>query len=133
MVRLDKQAERYAQQMKDAMAGATDINAVAEKLNTTVEQASGITFGSSAVIGVGMEPKLVGAVNVAPDQTLSGPVKGFDGVYVFSVNSRETGAAYTVEDERMRSSLAYMRRLFDEFQPVLEKAAKVKDWRYRYF
>jgi len=133
LVRRDKQAEQYAQQMKEAMVGTADINAVAEKLNSTVLQAFGVTFGSSAIMGIGMEPKLAGAVNVAPEQTLSGPVKGENGVYVFSIDAREIGAAYTIEDERMRSDRAYMQRLFLTFLPTLEKAAKVEDWRYRYF
>ncbi|MDR0295510.1 MAG: SurA N-terminal domain-containing protein [Prevotellaceae bacterium] len=133
MVHVDKQAERYAQQLKEAMAGTADINVVAEKVNTTVGQASGISFGSSAIRGMGMEPKLVGAVNVAAEQTLSGPVKGMNGVYVFTVDARETGVAYTVDDERMRSSMIYMQNRLFEFLPALEKATKVKDWRYRYF
>jgi hypothetical protein len=33
----------------------------------------------------------------------------------------------------MRSDYTYMQRVFSNFRPVLEKAAKVKDWRYRYF
>jgi len=133
MVRVDKQAERYAQQLKDAMANTTDIHIVAEKLNTTVEQAFGVTFGSPVIRGIGMEPKLVGAVNVAAEQTLSGPVKGMNGVYVFTVDTRETGAAYTADDERMRSNMMYMQNRLFEFLPALEKAAKVKDWRHRYF
>ena len=132
-LRVEKQAELYAQRLKEAAAGTADINAVAEKLNTTVEQASGISFGSSAIRGIGIEPKLVGAVAAAAEQTLSGPVKGINGVYVFSVDARETGAAYTIDDERMRSSRTYMQSRLFEFLPVLEKAAKVKDHRHRFF
>jgi peptidyl-prolyl cis-trans isomerase D len=133
MVRIDKQAERYARQLRSAMADATDIHAVAEKVNSNVGRASGLSFGSAVVRGVGMEPKLVGAVAAVPEHTLSGPVRGNQGVYVFTVDSRETGTAYTVDDERMRNSITYMQTRMFEFLPVLEKAAKVKDWRHRYF
>jgi peptidyl-prolyl cis-trans isomerase D len=133
LVRIEKQADRYVQQLKEAMSGAADINDVAAKVNTDVAQATGITFGSAAIRGIGMEPKLAGAVAAAPEHTLSGPVKGYNGVYVFSVDARETGFAYTADDERMRSNMTYMQNRLFEFLPVLEKAAKLKDWRYRYF
>jgi peptidyl-prolyl cis-trans isomerase D len=132
-VRREKQAEVYAQRIKEAMDGAPDLETVAEKLKVSVEKAPDVSFGNAAITGIGTEPKLSGAIAAAPVNTLSGPVKGINGVYAFTVDTRETGSAYTEEDEKMNRRLDYTQyRMFD-FISVLEKTNKVEDWRYRYF
>ena len=133
IVRREKQAEVYAQRIKEAMSGAKDLEAVAEKLNVTVEKALDVSFGNSFITGIGNEPKLEGVIVAAPVNTLSGPVKGINGVYAFTVDARETGSAYTEEDEKMRRRLDYTQYGMFDFIPVLEKAKKVEDWRFRYF
>ncbi len=127
-VRSEKQAVVYAQRMKEAMSAGT-VDAVADKLGLSVQKGTGVSFA-----GASMESKVAGAVAGAAERTLSGPVKGRWGVYVFNVDSRETVAVYTKEDEINNNLEMYKRsgRVF-EFLPVLEKAAKVKDWRFRYF
>ncbi|MDR3183915.1 MAG: SurA N-terminal domain-containing protein [Prevotellaceae bacterium] len=130
-VRREKQAEVYAQRIKDAINGATTLEEVAEKLNVSVEKALNVSFGNAVIAGIGTEPKLEGAVAGAPVNTLSGPVKGINGVYAFTVDNRETGSAYTDDDEKMRQRLDFSQyRMFD-FLSVLEKANKVE--RFRYF
>ncbi len=131
LVRFEKQATANAQRMKEL--GAANIEAVADKLGLPIAKASGVSFGSSMVEGLGLEPKLAGAVAGAAENTLTGPVKGVRGVYMFSVDARETGAAYTKEDETLRTRMMYMQGRLFEFLPALEKAAKVEDWRFRYF
>jgi peptidyl-prolyl cis-trans isomerase D len=133
IVRREKQSEVYAQRIKEAMNGASGLEAVAEKLNVTLEKALDVSFGNSSIVGIGTEPKLEGAIAKAEVNALSGPVKGLSGVYAFTVDARETGSAYTEEDEKMRRRLDYTQyRMFD-FISVLEKASKVEDWRFRYF
>ncbi|MDR0738041.1 MAG: SurA N-terminal domain-containing protein [Prevotellaceae bacterium] len=133
IVRREKQAEMYAQRIKEAMNGASDLEAVAEKLNVTVEKALDVSFGNASIAGIGTEPKLEGAIAGAAVNTVSGPVKGINGVYAFTVDTRETGSAYTEEDEKMRRRLDYTQyRMFD-FISVLEKTKNVEDWRFRYF
>jgi len=132
IVRREKQAAIYAQSMREAMS-AGNIEAVANKLDLNILRASGVSFGSVVVQGVGIEPRLVGAVAGTPEHTLGGPVQGTMGVYVFNVDNREVGAAYTREDEILRSRMIFMQGRMFEFLPVLEKAAKVRDWRFRYF
>ncbi len=123
-VRTEKQAIAYAQRMKEAMPAGT-VDAVADKLGLSVQKTTGVSFA-----GLGMEAKVAGAVAGVAERTLSGPVKGRWGVYVFNVDSRETVAVYTKEDEINQSKRDG--RVFN-FLPVLEKAAKVEDWRFRYF
>jgi parvulin-like peptidyl-prolyl isomerase len=133
IMRREKQSEVYAQRIKEAMNSVSGLEAVAEKLNVTLEKALDVSFGNPFITGIGIEPKLEGAIAKADVNTLAGPVKGLSGVYAFTVDARETGSAYTEEDETMRRRLDYTQyRMFD-FISVLEKASKVEDWRFRYF
>ncbi|MDR3350316.1 MAG: peptidylprolyl isomerase [Prevotellaceae bacterium] len=136
----EQKIERLAQQMKEAAAGATTIDEVAEKTHLTVNTATDISFaGSSFISGAGLEPKLQGSVAGAPENTLTGPVKGSLGAYIFTVTRRYIGAAYTVEEEKSREQ--YMEQYdqttlmqrYQEFYDVLEKSANVQDWRGRFF
>ena len=133
IVRREKQAEVYVQRIKEAMSGAEDLEAVAEKLNVPVEKALNVSLGNPSIAGIGSEPKLEGAITAVPVNTLSGPVKGLNGVYAFTVDARETGSAYTEEDEKMRRRLDYTQYGLFDFIPILEKTKKVEDWRFRYF
>jgi peptidyl-prolyl cis-trans isomerase D len=136
----EQKIERLAQQLKNAAAGATTIEELAEKNNFTVNTATDISFaGSSFISGAGLEPKLQGSVAGAPENALTGPVKGSLGAYIFTVTRRYTGAAYTVEEEKEREQymekydqMTLMQR-YQEFYDVLEKAADVQDHRGRFF
>ena len=136
----EQKIERLAQQLKDAAAGATTIEELAEKNNFTVNTATDISFaGSSFISGAGLEPKLQGGVAGAPENALTGPVKGSLGAYIFTVTRRYIGAAYTVEEEKERErsmgkydQMTLMQR-YQEFYDVLEKAADVQDHRGRFF
>jgi peptidyl-prolyl cis-trans isomerase D len=133
VVRREKQAELYAQRIKEAINGAAGLDDVADKLNVTVNKAPDVSFGNSYIAGIGTEPKLEGAVAGATLNTISGPVKGTNGVYAFTVDTRETGSAYTTDDEKLRHRSGDAQyRLFD-FVNVLQKAKNVQDWRFRYF
>ncbi|MDR3133166.1 MAG: peptidylprolyl isomerase [Prevotellaceae bacterium] len=136
----EQKIEQLAQQIKAAADGATTIDEVAEKNNLTVNTATDISFaGSSFISGIGLEPKLQGSVAGAPENTLTGPVKGSLGAYMFTVTRRYTGAAYTIEEEKAREQymekydqMTLMQR-YQEFYDVLEKSAEVQDWRGRFF
>jgi peptidyl-prolyl cis-trans isomerase D len=136
----EQKIARLAQQMKEAAAGATTIEEVAEKNKLTVNTATDISFaGSSFISGAGLEPKLQGSVAGAPENAITGPVKGSLGAYLFTVTRRYTGAAYTIEEEKEREQymekydqMTLMQR-YQEFYDVLEKAADVQDHRGRFF
>jgi parvulin-like peptidyl-prolyl isomerase len=136
----EQKIERLAQQLKEATAGATSIEDAAGKTGLTVNTATDISFSGSAFIsGAGLEPKLQGSVAGAPENVLTGPVKGSLGAYLFTVTRRYTGAAYTVEEEKTREQymekydqMTLMQR-YQEFYNVLEKVADVQDRRGRFF
>lgn len=92
-----KMGEKKTQEVAEKIAGLTDIQEVAEKLNTTVSNQS-VSFASMAYQA--LDPKFVGAVSVAPENTVIGPIQGTVGVYVFVVKGRDTGSFYTEDDAR---------------------------------
>ena len=125
-----KQGEKVAAETKELTAGATTIEEVAEKLNTTVSNQSGIAF--SSLTAQQLDPKFIGAIAAAAENTLAGPVVGEIGVYYFTVRGKEVGAFYTEDDAKARNM-----QIFSSVQNVvpaiLTEKAEVKDQRYKFY
>ena len=125
-----KKGEKVAAQTKEQIAGAATIEEVAEKLNTTVSNQSGIAF--SSLTSQQLDPKFIGAVASAQEGVLSGPVVGEIGVYYFVVKGKETGAFYTEDDAKAKNQ-----QIFASVQNVvpmiLAEQAEVKDQRYKFY
>ena len=126
----DKLHAKATAEMAEKIAGMTDLEAVAEKLNTqvqTLNAASFSTFGSYSA-----DPALIGAASVAENNKISGPVAGATGVYVFKVSDKQVGEFYTEDDARnfeMQKS-QYMSQLITA---VMMDNDDVKDNRARFF
>ncbi len=125
-----KKGEKLAAETKEQVAGATTIEEVAEKLNTTVSNQSGIAFAS--LTSQQLDPKFIGAIAAAQEGVLSGPVVGEIGVYYFTVKGKEAGAFYTEDDAKARNM-----QIFNSVQNVvpliLTEKAEVKDQRYKFY
>jgi len=91
-------SQKKAAEIAADIEGLASIEAVAEKLGTTVSNLSDVTFSTSSASST--EPAFVGAVAAAKEGVVSGPVAGTMGTYVFQVNGRETGSYYTEDDAR---------------------------------
>ena len=60
-----------------------------------------VTANSFYVDGIGLEPRLIGAIGAATETgKVSAPVKGFNGLYVFQVDDIRRGDAQTAEASR---------------------------------
>ena len=127
---MQKKGEKVAAETKTQVEGASTIEAVAEKLGTTVSSQSGIAF--SSLTSQQLDPKFIGAIASAAENTLVGPVVGEIGIYYFTVKGKETGAFYTEDDAKERNRQIYT--AVENVVPVilLEKAG-VKDQRYKFF
>jgi len=79
-----------------------------------------------------LDPKFVGAVAVAPDNKLVGPVIGNIAVYVFQVVGHDTGSFYTEDDAHNLEAQknAYNAQMI---LSVMQEAADVKDNRAHFF
>lgn len=126
----EKKGEKVAAEAKELVAGVSDIEAVAEKLGTTVSHRSGIAF--SSLTSQQLDPKFVGAVAAAKEGELVGPVVGEIGVYYFVIKGKEVGAFYTEDDAKQRKAqeFSFMSRVLPV---VLSEQAGVEDQRYKFF
>ncbi len=127
---IEKKGEKIAAETKEAVAGASTIAEVAEKLNTTVSNQSGVAF--SSLTSQQLDPKFVGAVAGAPENTVVGPVIGEIGVYYFTVNGKETGAFYTEDDAKSRNAQIFA-SVARVIPAIMTESADVKDERYKFY
>ena len=127
---VEKKGEKLAEQTKETVAGATTLEEVAEKLNTTVSNRSGVAF--SSLTSQQLDPKFIGAVAGAAENTLVGPVVGEVGVYYFVVKGKETGAFYTEDDAKARNSQMFT-SISRVVPAVMTEKSEIKDERYKFF
>ena len=127
---IEKKGQKVAEETKALVAGAASIEEVAEKLNTTVSSQSGIAF--SSLTSQQMDPKFVGAIAAAAENTLVGPVVGEIGVYYFTVKGKEVGAFYTEDDAKARNSQIFS-SIATVIPAIITEGAEVKDERYKFY
>ena len=129
-IRKEKAQEKAIAKVKEQIAGLTTLGEIAEKLGTTISSQTGVSFGAPG--SQSFDPKFIGYVCGAEPNTLVGPVAGNVGVYIFKVDKRDTGAFFTEDDAKARSSqaLGYQVQMIPA---ILEKNAKVKDNRAKFF
>lgn len=125
----EKALDKKLDQVKSELAGESSLEAVADKYNLIVSQASGIAFGSSQ--NMISDPKFVGSVAAAKEGEFT-IAKGGAGIYVFKVTKRDVGTFFTDEDIKTQTLRAsqYQANLL---QPVLADEANIKDNRARFF
>jgi len=126
----DKYAEKRQGEVAEQIAGLTDLEAIAEKLGTSVSTQNDVAF--AAMSARNLDPKFVGAIAAAKEGVISGPVAGSIGVYVFKVLGRETGSFYTDSDAKNANAqiLNYTTQMI---LPVMMQDADVTDHRARFF
>lgn len=107
--------------------GLTSIDAVADALGVTVDRNEGLSLSSTSV-----DPAVLGAASVAKDGAVYGPVPGSMGVYVLSVNNRQTGSFYTEDDAKNLNSQKgqYLSQMIIA---VMSEYDNVKDNRERFY
>lgn len=127
---MEKKGKKLAEEAKLKVAGAQDINLIAEQLGTTVSSQNGIAF--SSLTSQQLDPKFVGAIAAGKEGVINGPVVGDIGVYYFVINGKEVGAFYTEDDAKNRKNqeFSYVSRIIPM---ILSEKAEVKDQRYKFY
>ena len=126
----DKKFEKIVSEMK----GST-IEEVAQNLGTEVVPFEDVRYGSFFIRNMGVEPRVIGAITATEQtNTLSEPVKGNVGAYVFVVTDiQEAETPQSIEAEKVRAEASsqgmIQRRLF----AFLEQMSNVEDLRGKYF
>ena len=105
----------------------------AASLGSEVGEFSDVTSASYYIDGIGMEPRVVGAIASSEKGALSAPVKGMSGVYLFEVDEIQTEEKQTSEAEKVRAQ-AMAEGMAQQFAiPAVQQMAKIQDLRGKYF
>jgi len=126
----EKVREMKVAEVAEKIEGLTTLEEIAEVLNTEVSNREDITF--SSLLSQGSDPRFIGAVSAAEVGEISGPVAGTYGVYVYRVNSHDTGSYFTEDDAKARSAQVAQRNA-QMMMYVMMDDADVKDNRAKFF
>ncbi len=126
----DKLGEKAEAEIADKIKGLTDLQAIADALETTISTQSGVTF--AALGAAQLDPKFVGALSVSPENVICGPVSGTIGTYVYQVKGRDTGSYYTDDDAALYETQKNQYNA-QMILPVMMDEAGVKDNRARFY
>lgn len=118
--------ERKASLIKDKLEGE-NLQEIAKSNNTNVRTASNITLKSPTISGVGVEPKVVGAMYNSEINKLYTAIEGTKGVYSFKVIKRELPTALpNYDSSRKRISESRKRSSFKMYEAI-KKASDIED------
>lgn len=114
--------------------GAKNLEEIGAKAGYTAQTATGLTFVSPYVVNIGYEPSLAGAVFASKPGELSRPVKGENGVFIFTVESFTEPAPIQDIAQLKKSQAANLgaRAGYEVFNALKEKA-KVEDHRGKFY
>ncbi|MDQ3279470.1 MAG: peptidyl-prolyl cis-trans isomerase, partial [Bacteroidota bacterium] len=125
---------KKAQVIKGQMGKVADLNAVAAKFNQPVQPVDSLRFSGGGPLGY--EATVIGALfnpankgKVSPD-----PIPGQAGVYAIRTDAVFTGAVEnaSIEDQRRMMEMQN-RQMFRSPVEVLQKRAKIKDYRSKFY
>ncbi|CEN51168.1 peptidylprolyl isomerase [Capnocytophaga canimorsus] len=118
-----KKAELLAEKMKGA-----SLEEIASANKTQVQSANALTMNNPIIIGVGREPKVVGAAFGLKSGQVSKPIEGENGVYVVEVSSTQPATALS-EYKAFAQSIENLRtgRASQEVYNALLKASDIED------
>jgi peptidyl-prolyl cis-trans isomerase D len=129
----DKKAEYLVKKANTALAGKSDLAAVAGELKTTVQSATGVDFTTYSVPGLGLEPAVIGTVVSLDVDKISKPIAGNNGVYIVKVTAENSANAedVSVEQARLAQSLSF--RANSQAFEAHRKAVEIVDKRSKFY
>jgi len=128
-----KKIDMMAEKMTKELASTKDITALAFKLNAKLDT-SMVTFAGFNRSNIGREYEIVGKLFTAKKGDLLGPLTGNYGAYLaFISDVVEAPAKDDFAYERMQQAQTFSQRVSGNLYPALEKTAKIKDNRIRFY
>jgi peptidyl-prolyl cis-trans isomerase D len=128
----EKKAQKIIADLK--AQNLTTIDAYAEAMSSRTDTVRFVNFNTQNITGLGYEPVMNAVAAYAPLNSVVGPFKGNNGVYVSQVTERTQGNESYDADAQKRSMMnekAY--RLQMQSIEVLKDKLGVEDNRYRFF
>ena len=133
LVKKEKKAEMIAAKLQEALNENNDLNFLANKFNTKIQEATDITFRSYSVPYAGIEPKLVAVATSLNADQISSPIKGNNGVFVIKVKSVSIEENTNVQFQKMQTETQYQRRANIEAFEALKGTANIIDKRAKFY
>lgn len=127
-LRSEAKAAYVAEQVK----GAATIEEAAEILGAEIIDAEEVKGNATAIMGVGPDAKLVGAISAAEENVL-GTIGGNSGAYVYVVTGRKTLENSTVESAKPLFESMATRNLINNINNDLTELSNVEDNRVKFF
>lgn len=129
-----KKAKMLTEKFDKALAGASNIDAVAQKLGKTATPVQNMVFANPIIPGLSQENKVVGTVFGSQVGKLSKAIAGDRGVYAFVVEGFTNPAPLANTFKQKESMLMNIsqRALGNAFQALQEKA-DIKDNRVKFY
>ncbi|MFM7767356.1 MAG: peptidylprolyl isomerase, partial [Bacteroidota bacterium] len=129
--------EKKAKDFMDKLANAgksNNLDQVAIAVNGAVKSAAGVSFASSYVNNVGMEPAFVGTAFSTKTGSISKPFKGVSGVYMMVVdNITAANPAPDVTMVKKQSQDQAAQRTTSEVFNALKEKANITDNRGKFY
>ena len=129
----EKKAGLLAKKLSDAAAGQSALEGIASKLSVDVKEASGLNFETYSIPAAGFEPSVIGTVSSLPENKISAPIEGLNGVYLAKVTSiaKTNGTNVDEEKNRLAQTLGYRAgtQVFESLKDLVE----VEDKRSKFY
>lgn len=132
-VRNKKKAEMLVTKLKEAASGQSSLESIAAKLSTDVKEASGLNFETYSIPAAGFEPAVVGTVSSLPENKISSPIEGNNGVYLAKVTSIVKSENNDLKGEKARLAQNLGYRTGSMVLESLKKIADIEDKRSKFY
>lgn len=134
LVKREKKAEMLIKKINGLKTAGISLEALAGKVNTTIDTLDFMTFSSYAMPGFGPEPNVIGKLFTLKKGQLSDPIKGNSGVFVIYVdNFTEAPATNDFRPVRTQLTSMFKQRVTYDVYTALEKNAEVIDTRRLFY
>ena len=120
--------EKKAALINEKLQGAS-LSDIATANNTTVKSANGITLKNPTLSGVGLEPKIVGAMYNAELNKVFSSIAGNRGVFAFMLTNKEIPTALPNYDSSRKRIAESRKRLTFKMFEAIKKTSNVEDYR----
>ena len=129
----NKKADIISDEFLKNSSSSTSLDEIGRAMSLTVQEAPQVNFKSYSIDGLGTEPALIGAATVAKEATVTGPVKGTNGVFMLVANNITKAAEeeLTILKDRLASNFR-MRGNYEAYE-ALRKEADIVDKRYKFY
>lgn len=118
--------QKKAELIKSKLEG-TSLQEIAKANNISLRTASNVTLKSPTLSGVGVEPKIVGAMYLSEENKLYTAIEGSKGVFSFKVTKRELPTALPNYDGNRKRIVEARKRLTYKMYEAIKKSTDIED------